>query len=84
VYGAGTASCINTCMSQYLLPKATCLETRQTVASNDLVKKFMINQRRDAQLEADRLAANMTTKTGRTWSGYVETFTVDADGLKRL
>jgi predicted Zn-dependent protease len=71
-------------MPKYLLPKATCLETRQTVASNDLVKKFMINQQRDAQLEADRLAANMTTKTGRTWSGYVETFTVDAAGLKRL
>jgi hypothetical protein len=71
-------------MSQYLLPKATCLETRQTVASNDLVKKFTITQQRDAQLEADRLAANMTTKTGRTWTGYVESFTVDAQGLKRL
>jgi predicted Zn-dependent protease len=54
------------------------------VASNDLVKKFMINQQRDAQLEADRLAANMSTKTGRTWSGFVEQFTVDANGLKRL
>lgn len=71
-------------MPKYLLPKATCLETRQTVASNDLVKKFMINQQRDAQLEADRLAANMSTKTGRTWSGFVEQFTVDANGLKRL
>ena len=71
-------------MPKYLLPKATCLETRQTVASNDLVKKFMINQRHDAQLEADRLAANMTTKTGRTWSGFIETFTVEADGRNRL
>ena len=71
-------------MPKYLLPKATCLETRQTVASNDLVKKFMINQRHDAQLEADRLAANMTTKTGRTWSGHVETFTVDSEGRNRL
>jgi hypothetical protein len=71
-------------MPKYLLPKATCLETRQTVASNDLVKKFTITQQRDAQLEADRLAANMTTKTGRTWTGYVESFTVDAQGLKRL
>jgi hypothetical protein len=71
-------------MPQYLLPKATCLETRQTVASNDLVKKFMINQRHDAQREADRLAENMSIKTGRTWSGHVETFTVDANGLKRL
>ena len=71
-------------MPKYLLPKATCLETRQTVASNDLVKKFMINQRHDAQLEAERLAKNMTTKTGRTWSGHVETFTVDANGRNRL
>jgi hypothetical protein len=66
------------------MPKAACKETGQTVASNDLVKKFMINQRRDAQLEADRLAENMSIKTGRTWSGHVETFTVDANGLKRL
>jgi hypothetical protein len=71
-------------MPQYLLPKATCTETRQTVASNDLVKKFMINQRHDAQLEANRLAANMTTKTGRTWSGFVEQFTVDSEGRNRL
>jgi hypothetical protein len=71
-------------MPKYLIPKATCKETRQTVASNDLVKKFMIDQRSDAQLEADRLAANMTTKTGRLWSGFVETFTVDSQGRNRL
>jgi hypothetical protein len=71
-------------MPKYLIPKATCVETRQTVASNDLVKKFMINQRHDAQLEANRLAENMSIKTGRTWSGFVETFTVDANGLNRL
>jgi hypothetical protein len=71
-------------MPKYLIPKATCLETRQTVASNDLVKKFMINQRHDAQREADRLAENMSTKTGRTWSGFVEQFTVDSEGRNRL
>jgi predicted Zn-dependent protease len=67
------------------MPKATCKETGQTVASNDVVKKFMFNQRRDAQREADRLAANMTTKTGRSWSGFVESFTVvDPEGRNRL
>jgi non-homologous end joining protein Ku len=71
-------------MPKYLIPKATCKETGQTVKSNDLVKKFMINQNRDAQLEADRLAANMTAKTGRTWTSFVETFTVDAQGRTRL
>ena len=71
-------------MPKHLIPKATCKETRQTVASNDLVKKFMINQQRDAQLEADRLAENMSIKTGRTWSGFIETFTVEADGRNRL
>jgi len=84
MYGSGTASCINTYMPNYLMPKAACKETGQTVASNDVVTKFKFTQRHDAQLEADRLAANMTTKTGRTWTGYVETFTVDTQGLKRL
>ena len=72
-------------MPKYLMPKAACKETGQTVASNDVVKKFMFNQVRDAQLEADRLAANMSTKTGRLWSGYVESFTiVDPQGRNRL
>ena len=71
-------------MPKYLMPKATCKETGQTVVSNDVVKKFMFNQQRDAQLEADRLAANMTTKTGRSWSGFIETFTVDTQGRNRL
>jgi hypothetical protein len=71
-------------MPQYLIPKAACKETGQTVLSNDLGKKFMIFERRDAQKEADRLAGQMSVKTGRTWSGFIETFTVEADGRNRL
>ena len=84
LYGLGTASRINTCMPQYLIPKATCKETGQTVASNDVVTKFKFTQQHDAQREAERLAANMTTKTGRTWSGFVEQFSVDSEGRNRL
>ena len=83
--GISTASCINTCMPKYLMPKAACKETGQTVASNDVVTKFTFTQQRDAQLEADRLAANMATKTGRSWTGYVESFTIlDPQGRNRL
>lgn len=67
-------------MPQYLMPKASCRETGQTVMSNDLGKKFTITDRAQAQLEAERLARQMTVKTGRVWSGFVESFTVDAQG----
>ena len=72
------------CMPQYLIPKATCKETGQTVVSNDQANKFAMTQRRDVQFEADRLAANMTAKTGRSWSGFVESYTVDSQGRTRL
>jgi hypothetical protein len=85
MYGTGTTSCINICMPKYLMPKAACKETGQSVASNDVVTKFKFTQRHDAQLEAERLAANMTTKTGRTWTGYVDAFAVlDPEGRNRL
>jgi hypothetical protein len=71
-------------MPQYLIPKATCKETGQTVKSNDLAQRFTISQQHDAQLEANRLSANMTAKTGRLWSGFVETFSLDSAGRTRL
>ena len=71
-------------MPKYLIPKATCKETGQTVKSNDLAKRFSISQQHDAQREANRLSANMAAKTGRLWSGFVETFSLDSDGRTRL
>ena len=71
-------------MPQYLMPKARCKETNQTVMSNDLGKKFMITDRRSAELEANRLAQNMEAKTGRKWSGFVEAFMVDFDGRTKI
>ena len=62
-------------MTQYLMPKATCKETGQTVMSNDLGRRFPITERRFAQLEAERLAANMSAKTGQLWSGFVVEYT---------
>ena len=71
-------------MPQYLMPKASCKETGQTVMSNDLGKKFTITDRGPAQLEAERLAGQMSRKTGRVWSGFVESFTVDANGRTKI
>lgn len=71
-------------MPQYLMPKASCKETGQTVMSNDLGKKFMITDRRSAELEANRLAEQMSAKTGRKWSGFVEAFMVDFNGRTKI
>lgn len=71
-------------MPTYLIPKASCKETNQTVKSNDLGKKFSITQRTDAEREATRLAEQMSAKTGRKWTGYVESYSVDAWGRTKI
>ena len=63
---------------------ATCRETKQTVKANDLGKKYSVTERSFALLEAERLAANMTAKTKRTWSAYVEEYNIDSQGRTKL
>ncbi len=71
-------------MPNYLMPKARCLETGQTVNANNLGTKFTLTQRIDAERESQRLAENMQKKTSRTWTGFVEEYTVATDGRTRL
>ncbi len=66
------------------MPMATCRETNQTVKANDLGKKYAITERSFALLEAQRLAANMTAKTSRTWTARVEEYNTDSQGRTRL
>ena len=63
-------------MTKYLLPKARNLETKQTVAQQDLSGyRFQLHQRAACQLMADRLASQLSTRTGAAWIGYCETYT---------
>ncbi len=63
---------------------ARCQETGQTVKSNDLSTKFLITQRTDAERQSQTLAEQMKWKTGRDWTGFVQEFSVMADGRTRL
>ena len=84
LYGLGTAFGINICMPKYLMPMARCSETKQTVKSNDLGHRYTLNERQFALLEAERLAANVSTTTGKIWQAYVAEFSVDAAGRVKL
>ena len=64
-------------MSQtYLLPKARCVETGQTIKQQDLTGgRFTHAQRSFAQDAATRLAAQLSARTKQTWVGIVEEYT---------
>lgn len=63
-------------MELYLLPKARCPETGETVKQQDLTgARFTLQQRILCEDQAQKLAAKMTAKTGRSWIGFVEQYT---------
>ena len=60
----------------YLLPKAYCIETRQSVKIQDLTgARLELRQRGLAEDLARQLAAKMAQRTGDPWQGYVEVYT---------
>ena len=62
-------------MAEYLLPKARCVETGQTVKSQDLTNnRFTLGQRSQAQEVADQLAVKMQQRTRLTWIGFVQSY----------
>ena len=76
MYGSSTAFGINIIMTQYLLPKARNTTTGQTVKQQDLTgARFDMSQRAFAEEMANRLAYQMSLKTGDTWIGFVEAYT---------
>ena len=61
---------------EYLLSKARCVETGQTVKNQDLTEaRFTLAQRSFAQEVADQLATKMSRRTNQTWIGFVERYT---------
>lgn len=71
-------------MPKYLMPMARCRETQQIVKSNDLSSKFTPTQLKAARLQSQRLADQMQIKTGKTWVGFVQEYSVDSEGRTGL
>lgn len=70
-----TLKIINNIMEQYLLPKARCVRTGQTVKDQDLTgHRFTNNQRTQAQERADQLAKTMSDRTREDWTGFVVSY----------
>lgn len=63
---------------------ARCRETQQIVKSNDLSSKFTPTQLKAARLQSQRLADQMQIKTGKTWVGFVQEYSVDSEGRTGL
>lgn len=60
----------------YLLPKAYCIETRQSVKIQDLTgARYTLGQRDWAMQKATELAESMTARTRKAWSPYVVEYT---------
>ena len=72
---------INIAMSekQYLIAIARCSETRETVKSQNLARRYELHERRECQIEADHMAEQMQRKTGKTWRGFVESYALVND-----
>ena len=61
---------------RYLLPKARCETTGETVKIQDLTgARFTLAQRSFAVEVSQQLADKMSARTGRTWVGFVEEYT---------
>jgi hypothetical protein len=71
-------------MPTYLIPLARCQETGQTVKSVDLAHRYPLSERTQAQLAAGSLAEKMQKKTGDTWTGLVDSYTIDSQKRTRL
>jgi hypothetical protein len=64
---------------KFLLSKARNTLTGQTVKNQDLTgARFTLAQRSMCQEIADRLAADMTARTGEAWVGFCEAYTPSA------
>lgn len=60
----------------YLLPMARNTITGQRIKTQDLTgARFAHSQRVLAQGLAEKLAAQMTARTGDLWTGFLETYT---------
>ena len=71
--------------TQYLLPAAVNVITRQTVKTQDLKGvRYTRRQRSLAQQEADRIASRMTAQTNETWVGTLIEYSSAETGVRKL
>lgn len=71
--------------TQYLLPAAVNVNTRQTVKTQDLKGvRYTRRQRSLAQQEADRIASRMTAQTNETWVGTLIEYSSAETGVRKL
>jgi hypothetical protein len=68
---------------KYLIPKARCRETGETVKSQNLVGRYQLTERWACQQEAEYLAQRLRAKTGRFWSAFIEVYELQGD-INRL
>ncbi len=65
--------------ASYIIPKARCLETKETVTHMELSgQRFEHHQRVICQQLADGLAQKLSARTKLTWTGFVDTVQLDA------
>lgn len=64
---------------EFLVVKARCLRTGQTVKNQDLTgARLELRQRALAEDLSSQLAQKMTDRTGEPWIGFVEAYTPSA------
>ena len=60
----------------YILPMARNRRTGETVKAQDLTgNRYQQHQRHDCLLEAERLARQLTDRTGDVWIAVVQSYT---------
>jgi hypothetical protein len=60
----------------YILPMARNRRTGETVKAQDLTgSRYQLHQRHDCLLEAQRLARQLTDRTGDVWVAVVQPYT---------
>jgi hypothetical protein len=63
-------------MTQYIMPMARNRRTGETVKEMDLAgSRYQPHQRQDCLLTAQRLAAQLTERTGDTWTALITPYT---------
>jgi hypothetical protein len=61
---------------KYLIPKAVSTVTHESVMERNLAGgRYQLNQRKFAEISAEKLAAKMTRRTGDLWVARVEEYT---------
>lgn len=62
-------------MAQYIIPAARNTETGQVLQSQDLSGvRFQPHQRKECQLLAERLAQQLTQRSGVTWRAFCQSY----------